>query len=1206
MLREFVMAGLLLILIAGVALLLTVCSRNLSPQGLLGSISGVVECFLGSRKEVPKRFLGSLTSPPRRQIVVKQERLVSTLPPYWFLAMLLSCTFLPLCVHAQLTSGTILGTVTDTTGAVIAGATITATNLETGFTRSDHADASGNYRLANMPIGRYKVRAEAPGFQSAIIGQTELIVDQKLRSDFALKVGVREETVQVRATATLLVTDQSDISQIVQDREIEQLPLNGRDFFSLLLLSNGIQDTSTDQGGATTNVTFSVNGMRPESNSVTLDGIEMSSIRESDVDLRPNVDAISEFKVLTNAYSAEYGHTAGGVISIQSKSGSNEYHGSLFEFLRNDALNAHNYFTNPVDPVDPPLKQHQFGGTFGGPIVHNKTFLFLDYQGYVLHRINEGFVNVPELPFRDGDFSSLLPPGNDCSLADPYGAGTTCIYDSASYNPNTGSTIQFSDPSRGTPGNPRGLNIIPRDSSSLSRFGSYLLNSIADPNLPPGFPLGNYLVRQRRRFKQNDAGLRIDHTFSARDTAFIRYRWNDSLLNDANPLARVSDGPSPGFNGALGSEDRGIPQGGTHRDRNNNMVISYVHVFSPSLLNEVRTGFHRYRLSVLDHEQGLNLAEKFGLLGINKDALSSGLPAIYLNAYNSIGGSDFKPLHFRETSGQLIETLTYQFGQHTMKGGFEFRPRWENNYFALFPSGAFYFYPIRTAGPTFSLGHELAEVLTGTPFESFLGRRFGDPLLRDNQYSFFFQDDWKVIPRLTLNLGVRYEYLSPFYSPNDEISMFDTKTATLQLAGQAGVSRYIVKTDKNNWAPRIGFAYQINKKTTARGGFGLFYDPSNAFRDDVKFNPPFYRQIQPVDDFGSATPTIWHFSDPAPPALPDPGPLPTGYDLYSTDLNFQIGYSEQYNLTIQRELPWQTLAEVAYVGAQAHKLPFRVNINQKRQDGTPTPFPTLGKIQDVRNIGDMSYHSAQFKVEKRFSKNFFFLGSYTYSHSIDNVGSTELDNLGIQNIFNIAQNRGNSDWDIRHRFALSYIYDLPFGHGQRFFGSARGLTKAILGGWQSTGLLVLSSGQPFTVVDGSSIPGGDARPNVVSDPFAPGPGCPKTRTPQCWFNPAAFAPNTGPGGLLAGNEGRNILRAPAYRNFDLGMIKSIPLTERTRLQFRGEFFNLTNTPHFAIPVRKLTDPQVGLLTHTRNSVNYGSTATSYGNRMIQLALKLEF
>src|SRR5262249_6791441 len=253
------------------------------------------------------------------------------------------------------------------------------------------------------------------------------------------------------------------------------------------------------------------------------------------------------------------------------------------------------------------------------------------------------------------------------------------------------------------------------------------------------------------------------------------------------------------------------------------------------------------------------------------------------------------------------------------------------------------------------------------------------------------------------------------------------------------------------------------------------------------------------------------------------------------------------------------------------------------------------------------YHSAQLKLEKRFSKSFFFLGSYTYSHSIDNATSSELDSHGIQNIFDISQNRGSTDWDIRHRFALSYVYDLPIGRGHTFLGNASGAANALLGGWQTTGLLVLSSGQPFTVLDGSGNPDFDARPDLIGDPFAPSAGCPQTRTPQCWFNPAAFQPvQDSSGSLLPGNEGRNLFRAPGYRNFDFGLIKTIPLKERARLQFRGEFFNLTNTPHFATPVLKLSDPAAGKLTHTRNSVNFGSSATSYANRMIQLALKLEF
>jgi outer membrane receptor protein involved in Fe transport len=1110
--------------------------------------------------------------------------------------------------YSQLTSGTILGTVTDASGAVVPAAKITATNLDTGFTRTATTDGAGNYQLPDMPLGRYQIKAAAQGFSSVVRGSMELIVDQKLRSDFQLKVGAVSETVEVHGTDTLLVTDQHDVSQIVQEREIKELPLNGRDFFSLLLMTNGIQDTSTDRGGATTNVTFSVNGMRPESNSATLDGIEMSSIRESDVDLRPNLDAVSEFKVLTSAYSAEYGHTAGGVISIQSKAGTNEYHGSAFEFLRNDVLNARNYFINGTKQ---PLKQNMFGGTIGGPIVKGKTFFFLDYQGYVLHTLNQGYANVPEVPFRSGDFSSLRPPSNDCTQSDPYGINgppTLCIYDPASYDPNTGSTVPFEDPSRGTPDNPQGLNIIPLN--KMSPFGYYLLNSIADPN--GNFPLGNYLTHQTRSYHQSDAGLRVDHTFSSKDSMFARYRWNQSWLDDANPLARPSDGPSPGLNGAEGDEAHGIPQGGTSFDRNNNLAISWVHVFNPSIVNELRTGFHRYRLSTVGHEEGTNLPEKFGLAGVNTGPLFSELPAIYLNAYSEIGGTDFKPLHFRETSFQAMDNVTYHIGLHTMKAGFEFRPRWENNYYALFPVGAFYFYPIRTSGPTFTEGHELAEVLSGTPFDSWFGRRFGSAMLRDNQYGFFVQDDWKATRRLTLNLGVRYEYASPFYNPQNQMSMFDLTQGALLFAGRNGVSKYIVDTDKNNWAPRVGFAYQIDPKTTLRGGFGMFYDPANAFRDDIKFNPPFYREVLQGDDFSSVVPSNWHFSDPGPPVLPDPGSFPTGYDLFNIDRHFRIGYTDQYSLAVQRELPWQTLLEVAYVGSQGHLLPYRIDVNNPVQpNGAPQPFPTLGQIPVVRNMGDMNYHSGQLKVEKRFSKNLFFLGAYTYSHAIDDVTSSELDAVGVQNIFDIRDNRGSSDWDIRHRVAFSYLYNLPIGRGQAFLADVGRIANAILGGWQTSGLLVLSSGQPFTVTDGSKVPGFDARPDIIADPFAPSTTCPQTRTPQCWFNPKAFqAVHLVKGDLssplVAGNEGRNILRGPSYGNLDFALIKSFSLTESARLQFRSEFFNLTNTPHFALPANALTDLQVGKLTHTRNSTNYGSSATSYGNRMIQFALKLEF
>src|ERR1041385_7057319 len=685
--------------------------------------------------------------------------------------------FLAARAAGQFTAGTILGTVADPSRAVVAGATITATNLDTGFARAVKTDDVGSYTMTNMPLGKYRVRAEAPGFKAAESGPFELVVDQKLRSDFLLEVGSASEVVEVKGVgSTMLQAEQADINQIVQEREICQLPLNGRDFFSLLIISNGIQDTSNDQGGATTNVTFSVNGMRPEANSVTLDGIEMSSIRESDVDLRPNLDAIAEFKVLTSAYSAEYGHTAGGVISIQSKSGTNAFHGGWYHFLRNDALNAANFFRNPVDPEKAPLKQNQFGGTLGGPIKKNKTFFFADYQGYRLSKINEAFAKVPEVPFRSGDFSSLLP--------------NLKIWD-----PDTGGTQVFQDPSRASPGNPTGLNIIP--SSRWNSFGRALLDATALPNLPNDYPLGNYFIRQPHRLTQNEAGLRVDHAFSEKTSVFVRYRWNDGRTNTADPLARP-DGPMPGIGLEVGNDDRGIVQGGTHRDRNNNMVVSAIHIFSPRLVNEARFGFNRYHLDVFQNAYGMNLAEKFGLKGVNDGPLYSGLPIIYLTNYTSIGGDDWKPLFFKETSLQFNDNVTLMLGKHSLKAGAEFRPRFENNYFAIFPAGAFWVgNGASSYQGSWSDGHELADLLLGLPAAGYHGRRFGSPDLRDNQYSFFVQDDWKITDKLTLNLGLRYEYATPFFSPNNEIAMFDMNQQKLLVAGKDGVSQYIVEPDKN-------------------------------------------------------------------------------------------------------------------------------------------------------------------------------------------------------------------------------------------------------------------------------------------------------------------------------------------------------------------------------------------------------------------------
>ncbi|PYQ06509.1 MAG: hypothetical protein DMF82_06040 [Acidobacteria bacterium] len=1062
--------------------------------------------------------------------------MTARLSRFWTLAVvaLLAASAL----EAQLTTGSILGTVSDPAGGVVAGAKVTATQRDTGFSRSGQTDAAGAFSFPSMPLGRYDVKVEHEGFKTKVVGPVTLIVDQKLRTDIVLDLGRREETVEVTGAATLLQTDQPDVNQIVQEKEIRALPLNGRDFFSLLLLSNGVQDTSNDQGGATTNVTFSVNGARPESNSVTLDGVQMSSVRESDVDLRPNVDAISEFKVLTSVFSAEYGHTAGGVISIQTKSGTNALHGSAFEFHRNDALNAKNYFTNPVDPEKAPLKQNQFGFTLGGPLRKDKTFFFFDYQGETVRKVTEAFANVPPAAFRHGDFSSLLPG--------------TVIYD-----PATGGNEPFPN------------NIIPPD--RWDKFGWTLLNMVDLPNLPADYPLGNYFVRQNHRIEGHEGGFRVDHVLSTSDHVFLRFRMNHSHLFTSDAMSR-SDGPLPGLALGVNDDSRGIIQGGTHVDRNYNAVLSHVHLFGSRLVNEARIGFHRYELDVESNAHGRNLAEANGLRGVNRDILSSGLPIVYLAGYTSIGGDDWKPLYFKNTFWQFNDTLTYNAGAHALKFGAEYRRRREDDYFAVFPAGAFYPGNYSTSYQfSWWQGDQFASLLLGYPCCGWLGRRFGSPVLEDRQYAAFVQDDWKVGKKLTLNLGVRYDYGTPFFSPTNELSMFDVDRGRIVIAGQDGVSRYIVNPDKKDFAPRVGLAYQFNRKTTLRSGFGIFYSPDTAKRDDVRHNPPFYRQASFFDQ--------WKFSDPAPPSLPEPGPY------------------------LQRELPGGVLFEAAYVGSQGHRLPFLVNINQAQPDGTPAPFAGVGQVQDVRAIGDSTYHSGQFKLEKRFSQGLFLLASYTWSKSIDTVSSAMFDSSvtgGVQNIFDVKKNRGPSDWDVPHRFSLSYVYDLPYGR----HGSGGGAMKALFGNWQISGLFVARSGMPGTVTVGSPIPGGNARPNLLHDPNPPS----SERSVDHWFDTSAFVANYAADGktLLAGDAGRNIIRGPAYVNLDMGFVKFVPVKNDVRLQLRVEVFNLTNTPHFALPVLSMSDPAFGKITHTRNSTNFGSTATSFANRMIQLAVKLEF
>jgi hypothetical protein len=415
------------------------------------------------------------------------------------------------------------------------------------------------------------------------------------------------------------------------------------------------------------------------------------------------------------------------------------------------------------------------------------------------------------------------------------------------------------------------------------------------------------------------------------------------------------------------------------------------------------------------------------------------------------------------------------------------------------------------------------------------------------------------------------------------------------VAGRDGVSRYIVNPDRNNVGPRVGAAFVANRKTTIRAGYGRYFDPENAFRDDIKFNPPFYRQYELFDQ--------WMF-DELPPPFADPGPLPAGYELNGVDKNLHRGEADHFNVAIQRELPGGFLAEAAYVGSRGRKMPFRVNINDPG-GAQAAPFPKLGPVKVIDDLGTSSYNSGQFKLEKRFSQGVFALASYTWSKSIDTMVSNLDRNALAQSVFlDPKSNRAVSDWDVPHRFSLSFIGEVPYGSGRRYGGNAPALARTVLGGWQVTGIFIARSGMPGTVVVSSNpIAGiGNARPNLVGNPELPA----SERTPDHWFNTAAFARNIVGGKTLPGNAGRNVIRGPGYVNLDLGFAKYLPAGSRRRAQFRVEIFNVFNRPQFALPVLVMDDPAFGKITHTRNPTNFGSSATSFASRMIQLGLKLEF
>ncbi len=1088
--------------------------------------------------------------------------------------------FLTLPAFAQVSTAELSGDVTDPTGAAVAAAKVIAQNAETGATREAVTDTLGAYVMTLLPPGTYNLSVEAAGFRKTVQSGVVLQVNQRARVDCSLQVGQITETVQVTGTAPLLESQSSSLGSVVSERFVNELPINGRNFIQLAILSPGVSGVGFNVSGTImsgarpddrrpSSEIFS-NGNREGSNNFLYDGVDNNDRLTLSIVLRPAIEAVREFKVQTNLYSADLGRNSGAIVDVVTKSGSNALHGSAFEFLRNSAFDARSFFNTKGSPF-PPFRLHQFGGSFGGPVVlpklyqgRNRTFFFVDFEGFRRTSLNSLQVTVPTVPMRNGNFS-----------------GENRIFDPLTTVPSgtTFSRTQF-------PGNQ-----IP--ASRFDPVTRKLINAYPTPSIARS--VNNYLANaaQRQRWDQGDA--RVDHQFRPSDTFFARWAIQhiETIVPNTFSPVQIPGLPKPV---GLGSEDSFA---GTSFSPVQHAVANWVHLFSPRLLNEFRAGFSRF---VVDYfaagaEPGLNLGNLLGIPNSNTSPQQSVLPVIQPANYAGIGHSRTMPILRRTNMFQSTDNMTLTSGRHTWKFGGDLRRRRITDYGVNRGSGRFDFTPAFTnlpgAGGT---GQVMASFLLGYP-----SRTEKDWLLvwigmRGLESGLYFADDFRVTRRLTLNLGLRWEYYSPYSELANRWSNFDPNTATMQVAGRDGVDkRANVRRDFRDWAPRFGFAYQAAAHTVVRGGYGLFYNPGGALNTALRLHRgiPFGRisSVTPGDFFVGQK--VSDGFPPEPAINLEDAKSPTGAVL-GVFPGYRPSYVQQYNLTLQHEIaPWQMLLKLAYVGNLGRRISTTINPNQPVPGSTAVnnrrPLfgirPALADVTFAVSDGLSNYNALQLSVEKRVTHGLAVLAGYTWGHIIDDTGTEYGGGSGTpQDVRNRRADRGNASFDMRHRVTISYLYALP---GLKNHATP---LRLALGGWQTNGIVTLQTGLPFTpqLQTTTVNTGTGSRPDRRSD----GTLSSSERTLFRWFDTTPFV---SPPPFTYGNAGRNILFGPGRVNFDMSLFKDFPIREEMKFQLRAEGFNVFNTPQFGQPNATIGNAQAGII------------SSIVGNpRQLQLALRFQF
>lgn len=1048
-------------------------------------------------------------------------------------------------------TATIVGRVTDATGAVVQQVTVSAVNTATGLERHTITSDSGDFEIPLLPItGGYTLTASKPGFQTQQISGIVLQVDQQARFDIKLSVGNVSQKIEVVESAPLVNTDNATVGQVIDNKTIVELPLNGRNFTQLATLTPGaIQGNPGSNTGFTT---ISINGGQAPKTEFLLDGISNQEQLYNGVQFTPSVDAIQEFKVEGNAFSAEYGR-GDAVINATIKAGTNQFRGVLWEFLRNDALDARNFFDNAKTPY----RQNQFGGTLGGPIVRNKTFFFVNYEGTRIVRGLTSNTPVPNAALRSGDFSSL---------------GTTIR------DPQTGAAF---------PG-----NRVP--SALIDPSSAYFLKFIPLPNTAAG----SFVYGAPYNSNVDQGNIRGDHRFSDSDTLFARYSVNN--IHAFNP----------GIFPQVGGDSSDI--------RTQNAALDEVHIFKPTIINDLRLGYGRMYSTNSPQGLGTNYTAQAAITGFEQTSINfPGFPSLTISGYgNLINGNPYSPLTNPSNMYEIIDGMTWIKGAHTIKFGADLRRYEFTSTNSANSRGAFSF------SGAYS-GDAFGDYILGYPssgLRDFPRNLFGEDQLN---HAFYVQDDYKVTSRLTLNLGLRFEFNPAFQELQDQAADFDQQTGkiivalykgsinlTTQQVAKFGYPQYAndiitpsqanlpnkLRFNQYNWAPRIGMAFRPsdNNNTVIRAGFGVFYllQSGNNTVSYPIINPPFILDESKSQTTVNGAPTLRmeNFFEPFTVNTQFNSPL-----VFSYDPRNKTPYVTEWNFTVQRKLGNNMALDIGYLGSKGTHLEMitpgnvpPINPNDTRTYQERVPFPQFGGSSYLADQNNSTYHALQVKLQKRFSSGLSFLASYTFSKTID--GTSDPGGDPIQDPFDLHSMKGLSDYDIPQRLVVSYGYELPFGRGKRFMSSAPWLVDELFGGWQVVGISTFQSGFPFTPFLGSNDPGNvnfayDIRPNVIGNPSV------SNCTPAQCFNVAAFGV---PAPFTFGDAGRNILRGPGTQNWDFSVLKDFHIGETRYLQFRSEFFNIFNHANFNNPNPYVDTPQGGQIFSAKDP------------RIIQFALKLYF